>query len=378
MAMAGINTEIEALKNEIEKTQQGIEVLYMELGEVAGQWHKAIGYEPSNDAFTELCEIIKVKDEIEGQMNALHGALKEVNSSDQEIAKSQLSMKDLDNHFNILIASFGAVASEVDLDGRLPENLYKCLSPIRDYEKKLASLESKRANLNDKSSQFAVSTADKRIAKHKATLNEVFFETGKRLINSGDYKLVPGQKAQSLIHEMEEVKNLKRNYRGLIKESETNITKAQGELKNMGAYGEESKMLRTLQAKDKQLLGQIEVKFTEYGKILAQGMNEWLVPDAPKALRDACKRINNAHIRLTQQNLHMDFLMLDREVEVHKSQNAAYVTQMQHLSDQRIQIDKQMADVQTRMDEEKDAIAELRQRQSVINHKVEQLSLSNK
>lgn len=376
--MTGINTEIEALKNEIGKTQQNIESLYMELGEVAGQWHKSINYEPSFDSYNELCDIIKVKTDIEGQMNALHGALKEVNSNDQEIAKSQLSMKDLDNHFNILIASFGAVASEVDLDGRLPENLYKCLAPVRDYEKKLASLENKRANLGDKASQFAISTLEKKIARHKATLNEVFFDTGKRLINTGDYRLVPGQKAQSLIQEMEEVKNLKKNYRGLIKESETNITKAQGELKNMGAYGDESKMLRTLQAKDAQLLGQLEVKFTEYGKILAMGMNEWMVPDAPKAIRDVCRRINNAHIRLTQQNLHMDFLMIDREVEVHKNQNAAYVTQMQHLSEQRIQIDKQMADVQTRMDDEKEAINELRQKQNAINRKVEQLSLANR
>ncbi len=376
--MTGINTEIEALKNEIGKTQQNIESLYMELGEVAGQWHKAINYEPSFDSYNELCNIIKVKTDIEGQMNALHGALKEVNSNDQEIAKSQLSMKDLDNHFNILIASFGAVASEVDLDGRLPENLYKCLAPVRDYEKKLASLENKRANLGDKASQFAVSTLEKKIAKHKATLNEVFFDTGKRLINTGDYRLVPGQKAQSLIQEMEEVKNLKKNYRGLIKESETNITKAQGELKNMGAYGDESKMLRTLQSKDAQLLGQLEVKFTEYGKILAMGMNEWMVPDAPKPIRDVCRRINNAHIRLTQQNLHMDFLMIDREVEVHKNQNAAYVTQMQHLSEQRIQIDKQMADVQTRMDDEKEAINDLRQKQNAINRKVEQLSLANR
>lgn len=376
--MTGINTEIEALKHEIEKTQQSIESLYMELGEVAGQWHKAINYEPSFDSYNELCEIIKVKTDIEGQMNALHGALKEVNSNDQEIAKSQLSMKDLDNHFNILIASFGAVASEVDLDGRLPENLYKCLAPIRDYEKKLASLENKRANLGEKASQFAISSLEKKIARHKSTLNEVFFDTGKRLINTGDYRLVPGQKAQSLIQEMEEVKNLKKNYRGLIKESETNITKAQGELKNMGAYGDESKMLRTLQAKDAQLLGQLEVKFTEYGKILAMGMNEWMVPDAPKAIRDVCRRINNGHIRLTQENLHMDFLMIDREVEVHKNQNAAYVTQLQHLSEQRIQIDKQMADVQTRMDEEKDAINELRQKQNAINRKVEQLSLAHR
>ena len=93
-----------------------------------------------------------------------------------------------------------------------------------------------------------------------------------------------------IIHEMDEVKNLKKNYHGLIRESETNITKAQGELKNMGAYGDESKMLRTLELKNKQLTGQLEVKFTEYGKVLARGMHEWLFSDSPKDLRDVCKR----------------------------------------------------------------------------------------
>lgn len=372
--MAGINSEIETLKIDIENTQQNIEELYMELGEIAGKWHKAIAYEPSNDTYIELCQIIKIKDEIEGQLNALHGAMKEVNSRDKEIANTQLSMKDLDNHYNILIASFGAIASEVENDGRLPENLYKCLTPVKDYEKKLASLENKRASLGDKASQFSISSIERKILKHRSTLNDVFFETGKRLLNSGDYKLVPGQKALAIIQEMEEVKNLKKNYRGLIRESESNITKAQGELKNMGAYGEESKMITMLETKDKQALGQLEVKFTEYGKILALGMNEWLVPDAPKEIRDCCKRINLANIRLMQQNLHMDFLMVDREVELHKNQNAAYVNQMEHLASQRLLIDKQMADIQNKMDSEKSAIEELRQRQYVIKRKAEQLA----
>ena len=376
--MAGINTEIENLKIQIEKIEQNIENQYMELGAVAGEWHEVIAYEPSNEAYADLCALVKVKDDIEGQINAVHEALKEVNSSDQEIAKTQLSMKDLDNHYNILIAKLGAVANEVDSEGRLPENIYRNLEPIKEYEKKLAAMESRRISLNQKknSSQFVVSTLDKKIARHKETLNDVFFETGKRLLSSGDYRYIPGQKAISVIHEMEEVKSLKKNYRGLIKESETNITRAQGELKNMGAYGEESKMLKTLEAKDKQILGQLEVKFMEYGKMLSQGMNEWLTSDAPREIKDVCRRIRTSHINLMQQNLKMDFLMLEREIELHKSQNAAYVTQMEHLSNQRIQIDRQMAEVQSKMNDEKSAIESLRQKQTEINRNAEQLEMT--
>ncbi len=376
--MAGINTEIENLKNQIERIQQNIENQYMELGAVAGEWHDVINYEPSNEPYAELCSLIKVKDDIEGQINAVHEALKEVNSSDQEIAKTQLSMKDLDNHYNILIAKLGAVANEVDSEGRLPENLYKNLEPIKEYEKKLNALESSRNALDQKKnvSQFRISNIEKKIARHKDTLNDVFFEAGRRLLNSGDYKYVPGQKAISVIHEMREVESLKKNYHGLIKESETNITRAQGELKNMGAYGEESKMLKTLEAKDKQVLGQLEVKFMEYGKVLSQGMNEWLTSDAPRDIKDVCKRIRMSNINLMQQNLKMDYLMLEREIEIHKSQNGAYVTQMEHLSNQRIQIDRQMAEVQGKMNEEKSAIEALKQKQTEITRNAEQLEMT--
>lgn len=376
--MAGINSEIETLKKEIEKTQQGIETLYLELGEVAAKWHKQIGYEPSNDAFIDLCQIIKEKDDIENQMDALHGAIKEVNYGDQEIAKTQLSMRDLDNHYNILIASFGAVASEVQSDNRFPDNnLYECLEPVRVFKKKLVALETKRASLSEKASQFAVSSIEKKIAKHKATLNEVFFETGKRLLSSGNYKLVPGQRALAIIHEMEEIKNLRHNYHGLIKKSETNITKAQGELKNMGAYGDESKTIRNLEAKDKQLLGQLEIKFAEYGKVLALGMSEWLSPEAPRELRDVCSRINVSNALLMQQNLHIDYLMLDKEIEVHKSQSAALMTQIEHLSNQRLMIDKQIAGVQAKIEEEKAVVAEMRQQQNYLSIRAEQLSKAN-
>ena len=294
------------------------------------------------------------------------------------LLKTQLSMKDLDNHYNILIARLGAVANEAASEGKLPESVYRCLEPVKEYERLLSSLEAKKAALEEKKGPegFGISSIDKKIARHKDKLNDVYYETGRRLMTSGDYKYIPGQKANSVIREMDDAMSLKKNYRGLIKESETNISRARGELQNMGAYGDESRMLKTLESKDRQVLAELETKFTEYGRVLAQGMNEWMTSDAPHNIKQVCTRIRTANINLMQRNLQMDYMMLEREVEIHKSQNASYVTQMEHLAGQRIQIDRQMAEVQTKMDEEKTAIEALKQRQAEIHRNVEQLELS--
>lgn len=370
--MAGINTEIDALKKEMDKTQQDIENLSMELGQVAGKWHEAIHYKPSYEAYEKLYSIVKEKDEVERQIASLQGAVRLASANDQEIAKTQLSMRDLEHHFNVLIASLGAVACEVETDGRLPESLYKCLDAFHEYEKKLKKLEASRAS---HSSGFGAKVSDNKIAKHKESLNDVFFETGKKILDSGDLEKVPGQRAQTIIAEMEEIIELKKNYTGIIKESETNISKAQEELRDMGAYGDEAKVLKNLQAKDRQVAGQLEVAFTEYGRALAMGIDQWLVPEATKDLKDCCTKVKNASKHLMQQTYHMDFLVFERDIEIHKNQCDSYISQADHLINQRDQIDRQIEELNQHIQQEKGAISELRKKQDIVGREVESLNL---
>lgn len=370
--MAGINTEIDALKKEMDKTQQDIENLYMKLGQAAGKWHEAIHYKPSYDAYAKLCDIIKEKDSVENQIATLQGAVRKAASNDQEIAKTQLSMNDLEHHFNVLIASLGAVACEVETDGRLPESLYKCLDAFHEYEKKLQKLEAARAS---HTSGLMSKVSDGKIAKHKETLNDVFYETGKRILDSGELEMVPGQRAQAVIAEMEEIIELKKNYTGKINESKSIISEAHEELKGMGAYGDEAKALKNLEAKDKQISGQLEVAFTEYGRALAMGMDKWLVPEVPKDLRDCCTKVKNASKHLMQQTYHLDYLVFERDIEIHKNQSESLISQAEHLINQRDQIDRQIEEINQHIQQEKTAINELRKKQDVVEREVEGLNL---
>lgn len=372
--MAGINTEIDALKREIEKTHQSIEMLYMELGEIAGKWHNEISYAPSDDAYEKLCEIIKEKDSVESQMAALRGAVRQAYASDHAIAKTQLSMKDLDNRFNILVASLGAVACEVEADGRLPEPLYRCLNQYHEYEKKLEKLESTKASRTNSSAQFLAKVTDGKIQKLRETLNDVYYDTGKQIINDGFIDMVPGQRAKAVVAEMDEILRLKSSYSGMIKDSESEISKAHEDLRNMGAYGEETKALKALEVKDKQILGQLEIAFTEYGRALAKGINKWLPSEAPKDLRDCCARIKNATNFLMQQNFHMDYLLIERDIDIHKSQRDSYLSQVEHLLNQRDQIDKQIGEIQNRIEDERLAVKDLKQKQDAVSRKASSLN----
>ena len=47
--MSAVAAEIENLKREIERSKTELSQMYLELGEVACSWHKAIGYAPSTE-----------------------------------------------------------------------------------------------------------------------------------------------------------------------------------------------------------------------------------------------------------------------------------------------------------------------------------------
>ena len=366
---SNVSAEIESLKSDIERSRTELEGLYLQLGEAAFSWHEAINYEPSQKAYESLVEVADKKAEIDRQIEALKTAVSEVSAGDKGIEQTEISMKALDKRYSILKASLGAVAIECSAAGRLPQRLQKCLEPMRVYEEKLRVLEQKRSRFQTAKKTLRVSILDKKVERLKGSLNEVFAETGERIYKSGDFRDVPGERARAILEEMEQIRFAKKNYKNDILDHRNMIDEAQGSLKNMGAFGEESRKLREMQSQRNLLADRMTDRYTEYGRVLAEGIPYWMDDLAPDELKRCCTLIIRQTTKMAMQNLNMEHLLMEKDIDIHNLQLSKLSEQMNHLNSQIQAIENQKAELQQKVDAELKAISDLRMRQNEISEK---------
>ncbi len=371
--MSALASEIDNLKRELERSHSELSEMYMELGEVACAWHKAINYGPSQESFEKLSAISAERDEIEQKIETLKTAVSEMSAGDRQIEQTKISMKELDRRYSVLISSLGAVAIEIDSAGKLPQRLSKCLQPMRDYESKLRDLESKYERYSSSGPKLMASVYEKRMDKLRTGLDSVFAETGKRIYNSGNFREVPGQRAKAILDEMEQIRFAKKNYKNDILDHKSMIDEAQGSLMSLGVYGEESRKLREMQSKLNLILDRLSDRYTEYGQVLAEGIPYWMDEQAPEELKRCCNMIVRQTSKIAQQNLNLDHLMMEKDIEVHNLQLSRLSDQMNHLNSQIQAIENQKAELQQKVDAELKAISDLRMKQSEITDKASQL-----
>ena len=371
--MPPVVAEIDSLKHEMERSRTELSQMYLELGEVACSWHKAIGYEPSQEAFEKLSDVIAERDDIEARIETLKTAVSEMSAGDRGIRQTSISMKELDKRYSVLISSLGAVAIEIDSAGRLPQRLKKCLEPMREYEKKLSGLESKYERHSSKGSKLMASLYERRIGKLKGSLDSVFAQTGKRIYDSGNFREVPGERARAILDEMEHIRFTRKNCKNEILDHKNMMDEAQGSLMSLGAYGEENRRLREMQSQRNAIVDRLSDMYTEYGRILAQGIPYWMDDQAPEELKRCCNAIVRQSTRLAQQSLNMDHLMMEKDIDIHNLQLSRLSEQMNHLNSQIQAIENQKAELQQKVDAELKAISDLRLRQSEITDKASHL-----
>lgn len=371
--MAGLNTEIEVLKKEMERSKQDLNLMYLELGEVAAKWHQAINYEPSQKAFEELIGVVKEKEDIDSKISAIKTAVSDMSEGDVAIERTKTTMKSLDEQYNMLISSLGAVAVEIYSAGRLPQRLERCLSPMKDYESKLESLNAKLSKYNSDGPRFMSSIYEKKVEKMKANLDDVFVEVGKRIYKSGDFREVPGQRAKAILDEMEDIRLAKDNYKNAILDQKSAMNQAQGSLQSMGAYGEESKALREYKATERQIMARLEEKYTQYGSILASGMEYWMDDQAPEDLMRCCSQIVKQNRKMSQQSFNFDHMRMSKDIEIHNLQMVKLSEQMNHLNSQIQAIENQKSELQQKIDLELKAISELKMKQNEISRQAAEL-----
>ena len=371
--MPALASEIDNLKRDMVRSRTELSQMYLELGEVACAWHKAINYAPSQEAYDRLSEVASQKDELETKIETLKTAVSEMSAGDRSIEQTKISMKELDRRYSVLISSLGAVAIEIDSAGKLPQRLSKCLEPMREYESRLRELESRYEKYASSGPKLMASMYEKRIEKFKAGVDSVFAETGKRIYNSGNFREVPGQRAKAILDEMEQIRFAKKNYKNEILDHKSMIDEAQGSLMSLGVYGEENRKLREMQSNLNAIIDKLSDRYTEYGQILAEGIPYWMDDQAPEELKRCCNMIVRQTSKVAQQNLNLDHLMMEKDIDIHNLQLSRLSEQMNHLNSQIQAIENQKAELQQKVDAELKAISDLRLKQSEITDKASQL-----
>ncbi len=371
--MPNITADIESLKRDIERAHMELLQMYQELGEVSFAWHDAIGYEPSREPYGKLLELVQEKDDVDRRIEALKTAVSEMSAGGRGIEQTRLSMKELDNRFSVLISSLGAVAIEIDSAGKLPQRLRKCLEPMRDYEHKLDELGAKLDKYRATGPAFMVSVYEKKMEKVRLGLDAVFAETGRRIYNSGDFREVPGQRAKGILDEMDQIKFAKKNYKNDILDHRSMIDEAQGSLRSMGAFGEENRKLRELQATQNQIADRLSDVYSTYGQVLAEGIPYWMDNQAPEELKKCCTQVIRQTGKIARLNLNLDHLMMEHDIEIHNMQLSQLSEQMNHLNSQILAIENQKAELQQKVDAELKSVSDLRMKQNEITKKIAQM-----
>ena len=207
----------------------------------------------------------------------------------------------------------------------------------------------------------------------KGSLDSIFMETGRRIYNSGNFRDVPGQRAKTILDEMEAIRFAKKNYKNDILDHKSLIDEAHGSLDSLGATGDENRKLRELQNTWDLISDRLTDRFTEYGQILAEGIPYWMYEGTPEELKRCCTVIIRQTKRIAQQNLNLEHLMMEKNIEIHNMQLSQLSEQMNHLNAQIQAIENQKSELQQRLNVELKSVSELRMKQNEISKKASEL-----
>lgn len=360
--MAVFNSEIDSLKHDIEKSKAEMNLLCLQLGETAFQWHSCVSCPNADDAYSVLQSAIEQKKEVEKSINAVTNALDDVNSSDKEIEKSKLTVRNLDKRHETLVASLGAIAVEAYNASNLPDTLDVCMSAYCQWSSKLKSIQSK----SETDIPLLAIIRTKLTDYHRKKINSVFYTVGKEIFKRDMQALVPGSRADHVIAELDKIQSMKLSLRNLISSKQTEINNAQSSLHDMGILGMESRKLRELETKDKQLAQNLDDLYTQYGTILANEIDSWLASSSPEQLQKICLVIKDQMRRIREQNINLRLCELERDIDIHQAQKDQYNTQLTQLEDQLRLINKHRSELSSKIAAETSTIVLLRDQQQQI------------
>ena len=359
--MPGISIDIDNLKREIRKTEEALNNFYFDLGLEGCSYHRAIDCPESNGVFQLLCSCKSQYDEVNQYIDGIRSALNQIDNADREINKNKLSIKEADERKSTLIASLGAVACELASQGKLPKSLEKCLEGARTFDAELQKRIAKRDSMDASKPSFLISIAERRVEAMKNNINSIFYETGKKLLTSENFKELQNERVQAITDELELLKAKGRNYRSIVKDSEDSKEVVRNSLKD------DNKTLREMLSRREEIKTHLDSYYTQYGEIIASDMDRWLDSGTPKQIVDICSHIRVEKKRLSKQNLNLDYLLAQKDIELSESHKEQLNVQLRHLLEQKTSVEKQIQEVQNKITSIEQNVENLRLRQTQVS-----------
>lgn len=360
--MAGINSEIDSLRQEIDRTDTSLKDLYQDLGKVACTYHRAIAVPESDEVYDRICALAGRRDDIEDRMKSIRMVLDRKTNTGRDIQSTERSIKELDSELRTKLAALGAVAAEAYAAGRLPEEMIQFMTPLDEYNSKLAELEAKA------SSGVFSSIYSRRAVRFRETLNTVFYEVGFAINEAGKTAGVPGQRAQEISASIEQISQKRMSFDSLMGKKRSDLTEAEGSLAGIGApNGDINRLMRDYSMQVKEITDELDVCFTEYGRIISKTMDSWLDDMAPDELKLACRRLQAGLKRRHRQHLNLNYYDIVKEIEIHRMQAGQLDSQIEVLEAQRTALVHQIEELRIRRTQEEKTLAELGRKQEEIS-----------
>ena len=360
--MAGINSEIDSLRQEIDRTDTSLKALYQDLGKVACTYHRAIAVPESNEVYDRICALAGRRDDIEERMKDIRMVLDRKTNTGRDIQSTERSIKELESEMKTKLSALGAVAAEAYSAGRLPEDLVQFMAPVNEYNARLEELETKA------SSGVFSSIYSRRAIRFRETLNSVFYEVGLAINEADRTADVPGQRAQEIAAALEQISQRIMSFDSLIGEKRNDLTEVEGSLAGIGApNGDINRLMRDYSMQVKEITDELDVCFTEYGRIISTTMDSWLDDMAPDELKLACRRLNAGLKRRHRQHLNLNYYDIVKEIEIHRMQAEQLDSQIEVLEAQRTALVHQIEELRIRRTQEEKAIAELGEKKEEIS-----------
>lgn len=306
------------IKREMSKTCDILNILYSDLGLLAYKNNVNL----NDSLFDQIAVVYSEKKKLEDSVNTLSFAQKTLETSNSKALTSKLDS---------LLCSLGAICSEIDKNGQMPEPLVHCMSHLHDYDAKHSSLVEKA-----KSKNMFKTFWNNKLEKHTENEKKAFYLTGKAVINSGKGELLPSLKATNIIHSISDLK--------------IQLSHSRKDSANAKASIKEVSKDTALDSKLSDAMSRLDAICLDYGKELALKLDEL---KSNSALEKVCSKIEKEQKHLVRLNLNMENLEVENEIVVHEKLACQYQEQLDFLN-------KRVKEVSDKLEVEQQAITLLK------------------
>lgn len=364
--MTVTNSDIDAIKRDISKTSEALDSLCADLGRSAYDYHSELGYSPSDECYENLRKAISEKKQIDEKIGSLRQTIDLVDNGGSEIFKSETSIRKIASDIDTLVSFLGAIAYEVYHSGTLDDGLLQFMGPLKDYDERIEKLSALLANAQGKVGKVVI---EKQLGFIKSRNAKVFYEVGSALLNCPYLENLSSKRAKDIVEQIHTLQSKQVDVNNQISQKVSAISSAQSSLKDMGILGEENKTLKDLDQKSRKMKVLLDSLYLEYGASLAAGMETWLVPSTAHVLQEFCRRIKTEQKRLEKQRCNYDFMLAERQMSIHIGQIEQLSTQLEHLEQQKLLVEKQIADLKEKIASNKEASDVLKKKEFEIRSK---------